>query len=165
MKTHWLLVRTKAGRERYAARNVARQNVQGVETFLPYFEDAKFREVPFFPAYLFVRTPGPFMFLENTYGVTSIIRFGERPGIVPHSVIRELKKLTKDSQRPLVKRRVRYQYDKGAALKVTEGPFASHVGLYSRTTPEKRICILLEIMSKQVPLELDADQVTLAQAA
>lgn len=154
-RTVWIIVRTKTNRERYAEQNVIRHakaiNLK-VATFLPRVElNHHGKEELLFPGYLFVNTPGQWRFLENTFGCGQVIKFGENAGHVPHKVIRELRAHVKAKKLP------KWRKPKaGETVKILKGPYANLLGLYQGQSKLKRACILLDFMSKQVPLEVDA---------
>lgn len=159
-KTTWFLARTKPNRERYAADNVKRQ---GYRTLLPmYYDDRARRKLILFPSYLFVQTTGQWMFLESTYGCLGVVKRGENADPVPHHVIRSLwKEMAKDDTVELPKAPVQ-TYTKEQTLRVTNGSFAGCIGLYQGMDALHRVCVLLELLSRKVPMWLPAADVQAA---
>lgn len=152
MRTHWLIVKTKHARERYAAANAIR-DPRSLKVYMPVIEGRRGREEPLFPGLLFVCTHGQWRYLENVYGCTRVIVFGEKVGFVPHKVMRALMAEVKQGN---LSRRPVYRYEQNQPLDIVAGPYAGISGLYRETTPEKRICIMLSFMGRMVPVEQEA---------
>ena len=157
-RTFWFIAKTKNNRERYAERNaraVAAHWGIKITTFIPKIElNDRGAEEFLFPGFMFVNTPGQWRFLESTYGVAGVITFGETAGTVPHRVIRKLRAIDKAGRLP------KWRKPKsGETVKVTRGPYRDMVGLVQGTPKAKRVCILLDFMSKKVPLILDEKHV------
>lgn len=163
-RTYWFIAKTKWGRERYARANVMRQGVT-LATFLPVIEGHRGKEEYVFPGYLFFKTYGQFLFIENTYGCTGVIKIGEHAAEFYHRDMKALRLRVRDQQvivtRELEeKHRVRYAYAPKQRVKmVGDSQYKGIEGLYSHTSPEKRICILLSLLGRVVLVEQDARDV------
>lgn len=154
MRTCWFLARTKPNRERYAEKNILRQSIPGLQTWLPIIEGDRGKEEMLFPTYLFFRSYGQWRFIEGTYGCTGVIMRGETADVVHHRVMRQLRGLVKSVNLPPPPPRLAYTKGEKVVI-VGAGPFRGIEGSYLRTSPEKRIWILLDILSKKVPVEQD----------
>lgn len=154
-RTLWFIAKTKHNRERYAMRNLVRAASQyniPCNVFAPVIEcNYKGKEEFLFPGFVFVNTPGQWRFIENTYGCYGVVTFGESAGTIPHRVIRQLRQIEKAKRLPKLRKA-----KPGEIVKVLDGPYRDLTGLYQGVSKTKRVCILLDFMSKQVPLELDA---------
>jgi transcriptional antiterminator RfaH len=94
----WSLAQVRPGADHIAKRNL---ELFGVVTSQPperrtIGRRSRFikQHRPFFSAYLFVSyrsLSAPLSIVESTYGVPPFVRFGERPAVVPASVLSELR--------------------------------------------------------------------------
>ena len=98
MDTNWLVVNTKSNSEKKAFENLRRQKFN---VFFPKIKKKIFltknnKEIlkPLFPGYLFVEYNDNYNWIKinNTYGVSKIVRFGERPIYVPFKILKDLRK-------------------------------------------------------------------------
>jgi transcription antitermination factor NusG len=157
MQGAWLLAQVKGGRERYAADNVRKQ---GHEPYLPQYwcERTKQRRA-LFPAYLFIRSvDATWHWIESTYGCRKVVAVGEQAYQVPLGLIKGLKaQENKNGVIELPKATPRTQYKRDDAVRVREEthPFWGHVGIFQHYTAAKRISILLSVLGKWVPAEID----------
>lgn len=146
----WYVLRTKSRRERWAAENVERQ---GCKYYLPTFEvltpiKGKLQSLKpqiLFPSYLFVqpREDGSWRFLLSTFGVQSMIMMGqESPAVMPEREIARL--MASEGKRGVVS--LPDSYVVNDELKVVDGPFLDHVGLYQGMHESGRLKILLDVL-------------------
>lgn len=155
-----MAVRVKAGRERYAARNVRNQ---GHDVFMPFVEqEGRLRDEPLFPGYIFVLGPEWF-YLQSTYGVANVIMMGEDPARMP---IKEMKVLLKAANKEGVITVQREKFKKGQQIKVKRGSWQGHVGVYIRgyvnASKIERIKALFKILGSDHELEFDRASITSA---
>jgi transcriptional antiterminator RfaH len=96
MINDWLVIRTRAGQECAAARNLSDQ---GIETYNPQTHErrrngSKIKIVarPLFSRYFFAKFDIDSLFtrVSNTRGVERLVRFGETFARVPDAVIAEI---------------------------------------------------------------------------
>lgn len=155
----WGLVVTKQGQERLAMLNLERQ---GVRCLLPLVRESKgvIRLKPLFPGYLFVQPPPQWAFMRSTIGVRSVITYGDKPGLIPRNVMRELMRslndegyinLVDEPTPPPPSRSLK----KGEGVTITQGVFKSHAAVYKALAPGDRIRVVLEFMGQPIDAVLD----------
>jgi transcriptional antiterminator RfaH len=116
-------------------------------------------ERPLFPRYLFVALD----MLEqrwrpilSTVGVCDLVRRGNAPAPMPSGLAEEIGERAAlgafDRLSPLDGLR------RGDAVRVVEGPFTDLIGRFMGAADRERVCVLLDILGRQV-------KTTLAQAA
>lgn len=158
----WYLVRTKTGGER-----VARQQLQHVveRTLLPLCKtqvrqrDRTFQRIgPIFPCYIFAyfclgRAARQ---IRYTPGVRDIVRFGERPAVVPDWVIDEL--TTRCAQGPVDF--AKPEFSQGTPLKVVCGPFREFRAVFDGyLAGTERVAVLLSVMNAERRIVMPASMV------
>lgn len=151
---HWYLVHTKPRQERCALDNLERQ---GYQCYLPTIPSEKLRQglltvlsEPLFPRYLFIRlgqgqsvkswTP-----IRSTKGVSRLVTFGSEPARVDDRLIEALQ-----MQEATLQATPERLFESGERVRLTEGPFAGIEGLYQMADGERRVMVLIELMSKPV---------------
>lgn len=161
----WYAASTRPHSERLAAINLERQRF---DVFLPLRAKTirharQFRTVhaPLFPGYLFVRldlAQHQWRSVNGTRGMVSLVMCGERPAIVPQSVVECLLSLTNKSGV--------VQFDSelniGQRVKILVGPFAEHIGVLAQLDDRGRVSVLLEMMGGHVPVASAVDQLACA---
>lgn len=154
--SEYFVVRVKAGRERYAARNVRQQ---GYETFIPFIvEEDKTREQPLFPGHIFVKGPQWF-YLRNTYGVLHPIMMGDRPAYMP---LREMRELMRACDREGVITVQREKFTEGQKVEIKQGSWQGHIGVYTRASSKDRVRVLLKLLGGEHELEFHHSHITAA---
>mgnify|MGYP003331459342 FL=1 len=160
---NWYLIHTKPRQEDVALSNLLRQDY---ECYLPTLPVEKLRkgglalvEEPLFPRYLFIRlglgleakswTP-----IRSTLGVSRLVRFGMEPAKVDDALIQTLRQHESD-----FKARPQKLFEVGQKVVITQGAFAGIEGIFQMSDGEQRVMVLIEIMSKQVPLRLAPHEV------
>ncbi len=148
----WFLAQVRPNADQIARRNLQRQ---GFLTFQPMEQRTIARRGklseqlrPFFTGYLFVAYPAssaPWSLVNSTYGVSRLVRFGERPAPVPESVMTDL--LDACDQRGVIC--VAPALSIGERVEVVRGPLSNFVGRVHRLTADQRAIILLDIIGKQ----------------
>lgn len=150
MKRSWYLVRTKPSQESYAAENCKKQ---GCRTFLPLYHcNERDRLIPLFASYLFVQTTGQWHFLESTYGVLKVIRWGDTPETIPNKIIAALRK--RADRKGVVKVKQRKQFEEGDEVRIKEGPFRDLLAIVTEQDNQKRVHALLNILGRAVSVTL-----------
>ena len=153
----WYLIHTKPRQEALAMTNLSRQ---GFECYMPMLKLQKIRQrktalvaEPMFPRYLFIRldTSGSgqsWSPIRSTLGVNQLVRFGGQPARVDGQLIDLIRTREQGSHtQPL--------FSAGEIVTVADGPFAGLEAIYQTTDAESRSMILLNILSKPVPLCLN----------
>lgn len=157
---HWYLVYTKPRQERCALQNLEQQ---GYVCYLPTFPVEKLRQgilkvadEPLFPRYLFIRLGqgdsaqswGP---IRSTKGVSRLVSFGAEPARVDDRLIDLLK-----SQEGGVQAEPKRLFKPGQRVRLSEGPFAGIEGIFQMADGERRVMVLIELLSKPVPFSVSA---------
>jgi len=147
----WIVVRTKSRRENWAAENVQRQ---GCMFYLPRYEVPPTRKIKearaavLFPCYLFVKIQNQWKFLLGTFGIQAVIMGGSgEPATMPQKEIDRLKQRENEG---LIKLPTRLEKtdlpNVGDKVKITQGPFEGHFGLWMGQTNSERQRILLDFL-------------------
>lgn len=156
--TAWYLLHTKPRQEEVALMNLERQ---GYECYLPLMriERARRRKVatvaePMFPRYLFIRLDSSdqgksWSPIRSTTGVNQLVRFGTCAAKVDDALINLLRQ--REQLMPTAS-----MFNSGDAVVIADGPFSGMEAIYQSTDAECRAMILLEILSKTVPMQIDA---------
>lgn len=158
--TGWFVIKTQHQREPWACENLIRQ---GAEPYLPRIVQRVRSELCtrcLFPSYVFVRTPnGQWRFLSGTYGVLSVIMFGEQPANVPDSEIQKIKAREVDGV--VVLPTTPYgpnRFKRNATVRANAGTFSGFVGLYQGIAPQRRQKVLMDFLGRKTTVLIpDAD--------
>lgn len=147
----WYLAQLKPNSHRIAERNLQRQKFQ---TFLPLQEvvarkNEKFASKlrPLFPGYIFLAfdpASGGWGAINNTYGITNLVSFGDVPVSIPHTLISELMARCDDTGKILPPTALKPD----DSVKLTSGPFADFVATVDKITPDQRVWVLLDLMGR-----------------
>lgn len=149
----WMAVRVKAGRERYAKRNIERQ---GHKVFAPFVQDeGTNRILPLFPGYIFVQG-AQWHYLRSTYGVLYPIMMGPSAAYMPLQQMKDLLGMADDEGTITI---AREKFKRGQKIKVRKGPFKDFVGVYIQGTRE-RVRLMLQLLGATHELEFDRSAVT-----
>ena len=155
---NWYLVHTKPRQEDIALDNLIRQTY---ECYLPTLSVEKIRrghltlvQEPLFPRYLFIRLghgleSKSWSPIRSTLGVSRLVKFGTEPAKVDDDLISTLR-----SQEALHHAQPQKLFEAGQKIVVTQGPFGGIEGVFQMTEGDQRVMVLIELMSKQVPLRL-----------
>lgn len=156
---HWYLVYTKPRQEKCALENLGRQ---GYQCYLPTLPTEKFRQgllltvsdEPLFPRYLFIRlgqgdSAKSWVPIRSTKGVSRLVSFGIEPARVDDGLIELLR-----TQEASVQAEPERLFKPGARVCLTEAPFAGIEGVYQMADGERRVVVLIEILSKQVAVRV-----------
>ena len=151
---HWYLIHTKPRQERRALENLERQ---GYPCYLPMFPVQKIRRAKLttvdeslFPRYLFIQLDigpqgldwGP---IRSTMGVSRLVRFGVEAAKVDQRIINFLREHENTFRAAPAE-----HFTPGERLTVLDGPFAGLEAVFQITDGEKRVIVLIEMLSRQV---------------
>lgn len=166
-KPFWCVARTKVNQEQVAIKNLKNQ---GFSYYQPLLYERRrnqnkqgwrFVEIPLFPCYLFVQVTDKWLCLDNTHGITSIIKMGAAPAIVQDKVIADLKQREDQSgyiQLPKSKLMVNDQ------VKIKTGAFAEQLALVERMPSKQRQKILLALLSNKIKVLVDENDLELSRS-
>jgi transcriptional antiterminator RfaH len=145
---HWLLAYTKPRAEKLAEEHLLRQ---GFEVFAPTFTAQKRRrgrwewvEEPLFPRYVFVGAHAEQSWspVQNTVGVTALVRFGGQVATVPGSLVEQLKAAGvagPDRQ---------YRFTAGQTVRIVGEQFSSIEGIFQMQDGEQRAQVLVHMLGR-----------------
>jgi transcriptional antiterminator RfaH len=155
---HWYIVHTKPRQEKCALENLQRQ---GYQCYLPTIPSEKLRhgllkfsDEPLFPRYLFIRLDHgiagkSWSPIRSTKGVSRLVSFGIEPARVNDDLIKLLRMQESSVQTEPVR-----LFKPGERVRLTETPFAGIEGIYQMTDGERRVMVLIEMLSKQVCVQV-----------
>jgi transcriptional antiterminator RfaH len=165
---NWYLVHTKPRQEGIALENLQRQ---GYACYLPVLPVEKVRkgqmvllEEPLFPRYLFIQLglgleAKSWSPIRSTLGVSTLVRFGMEPAKVDSELIDALR-----AHESEIKQSPQKLFEVGQKVVVTHGPFAGVEGIFQMRDGQQRVMVLIELMSKSVPLKVDLTEIKLASS-
>jgi transcriptional antiterminator RfaH len=158
---NWYLIHTKPRLEQVALQNLQQQ---GFECYLPLLTSEKLRrgklvlvEEPLFPRYLFIhlgtgtlaKSWSP---IRSTIGVSRMVSFGSDPAKLSDALIDALRDAERSHQQEPLR-----LFRPGDLMVVTKGAFAGIEAVYQMTDGEKRVMVLINILSKSVKLRIEPD--------
>ena len=162
--TVWIAVATHANAEGQAVQNLKRQ---GYECYCPrtrvtrrHARRSETVERPFFPGYLFVRldrTRDQWRPIMHSRGVRTVVRFGEKLGIVPRGVIESL--LAKEEDGGLKLPPATERLKAGQRVMLNGTLFDEFVCTVLSIEPRDRVCVLLEFMQHAVKMVVRSENV------
>jgi transcriptional antiterminator RfaH len=143
---------------------------QGFGTYLPRYlkrrRHARRTETvptPLFPRYLFVNFNSGaqrWRNIQSTIGVQNLVCQGEQPAALPEDVINDLR--CREDERGFIRLDTRPSFNPGDKIRVVEGVFSFHSGLFEEMTDHERVTILLDMLGRKVRIILDTDSIALA---
>ena len=155
----WYVAYTRARAEGQTAGHLRRQ---GFEAYVPLFRKlrrhARASEVvaaPLFPRYVFVAldlTVDRWRSVNGTVGVCRLVCHGEWPAPVPQGVVAALR--AREDGKRCVSLACLALFDRGARLRVLDGKFTGHTGVYERMTDGERIVLLFDMLGHEVEVSL-----------
>jgi transcription antitermination factor NusG len=144
----WLVVRTHWRREEQAFTHSTRQ---GCQCFLPMiYDEAKKKESVFFPGFLFLRPPSPSIrFLDSTYGISQVLRFGEQMATIRDKELRGIFDRAEVIDGVRAIRITIPGFERGQKLRVRCGHLINSEGQFQRYRPGDRTELLVEILGQK----------------
>lgn len=159
----WYAVHTNARGEEKALFNLMRQ---GYVAHLPRYRKIRrhARRVervlaPLFPRYLFVRLDMEVQRwrpILSTLGVRDLVRVGNSPAPVPNRVVDEI--VARQDEHGAVRLDPPH-FVKGQSLRITDGAFSDSIGLFTDMSSDRRVFMLLEMLGRQVRVQVSLDNV------
>ncbi len=148
----WYLVYTKPRQERIAKTNLERQ---GFITYLPLMRQGRRRTgrrvsliEPLFPRYLFIALDverDNWAPIRSTFGVTSLVRFGLEPAVVPAGLVDALRR--RDDPEGVQSFRFA-GFKPGDKVRIGDGPMTGFEGIFLARTSRERVTILLDLVGR-----------------
>ncbi len=158
----WLVVHTKPKGEQIALLNLSRQ---GYTSYLPLMANEVVQrnrlaivQVPLFPRYLFVHTDDDpntksWAPIRYTLGVSNLVTFGNDAARVDNSIIEAIRAT---EQRWLGQ--TQCKFTPGEHVTIQGGPFANIDAIYQMADGDRRVFVLIEMLSKPVKLSVTPNQ-------
>ena len=163
---YWAVLKTKPTRENYVQYQL---RDLGIETYFPLLKIFKKdlhksqRQIePFFPGYILARLdPGGDLFrVRGVRGVTSVVSFGGQPARLDPRVIEDFR-LRENGKGYICVHRTKPEFQWRDPIQIVSGPFAGYRGLFGRYLDSRlRVCVLLDILKPQTPVELPLSSVS-----
>lgn len=164
----WYLVYSKPREESRAETHLARQ---GYEAFLPRLrvqarKSGRFvtRIEPMFPRYLFVLFDAhnqDWSPIRSTLGVSTLVRFGNRPAAVPGDLVEALRASVDESG--IVENRVPPPVEAGNRVRVIDGLLQGYEGIVEARNGAERVRVLLDVADRYTLATLNAHQLARAE--
>jgi transcription termination/antitermination protein NusG len=169
---HWYVIHTYSGYENKVKQNLEHRidsmemRDQIFRVIVPTEEEIEIKNgqrrtvnKKIYPGYVLVQmrmTDDSWYVVRNTPGVTSFVGHGNRPTPLDEDEVKAiLKQMEEESPK------VRVSYQKGQAVKITDGPFTDFEGIVDAIDHERgRVRVLVSFFGREAPIELDFLQVT-----
>ena len=162
--TVWIAVATHPNAEGQAVQNLKRQ---GYECYCPHTRVPRRHarrtetvERPFFPGYLFVRldrSRDQWRPIMHSRGVRTVVRFGEKLGMVPQGVVESL--LARERDGGLKPPAAAERLEVGQRVALNGTLFDDFVCTVLSIEPRDRVCVLLELMQHAVKMVVPSENV------
>ncbi len=151
----WIVAITKPSREEWAVENIDRQHF---EYYLPKVAEriktsrrlGEFRTRPLFPRHVFVHADERWHVLLSTFGIRSVITFGEALAVVPERDIQRIRMM--EDEKGLV---VLPKLHEGQEVTFRRGPFSGKMGIYQGQSSQDRCKVLLAYLGRVIPVLVD----------
>ena len=156
MLKNWIVVRSKPRSEKIA---YAQLKEKGIEAYLPLLKERrkwsdrkKWVEFPLFSSYLFVKIEiKNSIFILQTNGVSSLVKFGEEIAIAQDEVINAIR-LAIDGGYQLVPAEY---FIAGNAVEVIEGPMRGVKGIVVQLKGKDRLVIKIDAIQQALSIDID----------
>ncbi|MFZ5800984.1 MAG: transcription termination/antitermination protein NusG [Candidatus Omnitrophota bacterium] len=114
----------------------------------------------FFPGYLLIKmemSKDSWYLVKTTPGITGFIGLGNKPSALSDAEVENILRRTQETQ---AKPSPKIVFEKGEAVRVTEGPFANFNGTIEEVHPERgKLKVGVSIFGRATPVELEYWQV------
>jgi transcription elongation factor/antiterminator RfaH len=167
--THWYVIRSKPRRERIVYEQLSGQ---GLEVFFPAVRvhpvnPRSAKERAYFPSYLFAHLDLAAVGVNKLRwlpAAVGLLEFGGEPAVVPDALIAQLKLRIASIQS--VGGLIFDNLQSGDVVNITSGPFAGYEAIFDlRLKGSERVRVLLEMLRRQVSVELDAGSIRKARGS
>ena len=156
MLKNWIVVRSKPRSEKIA---YAQLKEKGIEAYLPLLKERrkwsdrkKWVEFPLFSSYLFAKIEiKNSIFVLQTHGVNSLVKFGDEIAIVQDEVVNAIK-LAIDGGYQLTPAEY---FIAGNAVEVIEGPMRGVKGFVVKLKGKDRLVIKIDAIQQALSIDID----------
>jgi transcription elongation factor/antiterminator RfaH len=156
MLKNWIVVRSKPRSEKIA---YAQLKEKEIEAYLPLLKERrkwsdrkKWVEFPLFSSYLFAKIEiKNSIFVLQTNGVSSLVKFGEEIAIVQDEVVNAIK-LAIDGGYQLTPAEY---FIAGNAVEVIEGPMRGVKGIVAQLKGKDRLVIKIDAIQQALSIDID----------
>ena len=157
MDKQWIVVRSKPRSEKVAHNELVKKNI---EAYLPLLKERrkwsdrkKWVEFPLFSSYLFARIDiKDSIFVLQTQGVNTIVKFGKQIAIVQNSVIQAIR-LAMEGGYQLEP--VEY-FVEGNRVEVVAGPMKSVKGIVAKLKGQNRLIIKIDAIQQALSIQIES---------
>lgn len=163
----WYVAYTRALAEQQVVGHLHRQ---GFEAYVPicrrlrrHARRAEVVTTPLFPRYVFVAldlTADRWRSVKGTYGICHLVCHGDWPAFVSDGVVAALR--AREDEEGFVSLASLALFDRGARLRVLDGPFADQTGVYDRMTAAERVVLLFGLLGREVEVSVPIHAVVAA---
>ena len=157
MNKQWIVVRAKPRSEKVAYKELVSKNI---EAYLPLLKERrkwsdrkKWVEFPLFSSYLFARIDiKDSIFVLQTQGVNTIIKFGEKIAVVQDDVIKAMRLAIEGG----------YQLEpteyfvEGNLVEVIAGPMKGVSGIVARLKGQSRLIIKIDAIQQALSIQIES---------
>ena len=157
MLKNWIVVRSKPRSEKIAYTQLLEK---GIEAYLPLLKERrkwsdrkKWVEFPLFSSYLFANIElKNSIFVLQTHGVSSLVKFGEEIAIVQDKIIKTIK-LAIDGGYQLTPTEY---FIAGNEVEVIEGPMKGVKGIIVQLKGKDRLIIKIDAIQQALSINIDS---------
>ena len=157
MDKQWIVVRSKPRSEKVAHNELVKKNI---EAYLPLLKERrkwsdrkKWVEFPLFSSYLFARIDiKDSIFVLQTQGVNTIVKFGKQIAIVQNSVIETIR-LAMEGGYQLEP--VEY-FVEGNQVEVIAGPMKGAKGIVAKLKGQNRLIIKIDAIQQALSIQIES---------
>ena len=157
MDKQWIVVRSKPRSEKVAHNELVKKNI---ESYLPLLKERrkwsdrkKWVEFPLFSSYLFARIDiKDSIFVLQTQGVNTIVKFGKQIAIVQNSVIKAIR-LAMEGGCQLEP--VEY-FVAGNRVEVIAGPMKGVKGIVAKLKGQNRLIIKIDAIQQALSIQIES---------
>ena len=157
MDKQWIVVRSKPRSEKVAHNELVKKNI---ESYLPLLKERrkwsdrkKWVEFPLFSSYLFARIDiKDSIFVLQTQGVNTIVKFGKQIAIVQNSVIEAIR-LAMEGGYQLEP--VEY-FVEGNRVEVVAGPMKGIKGIVAKLRGQNRLIIKIDAIQQALSIQIES---------
>ena len=157
MDKQWIVVRSKPRSEKVAHNELVKKNI---EAYLPLLKERrkwsdrkKWVEFPLFSSYLFARIDiKDSIFVLQTQGVNTIVKFGKQIAIVQNSVIKAIR-LAMEGGYQLEP--VEY-FVEGNQVEVIAGPMKGVKGIVAKLKGQNRLILKIDAIQQALSIQIES---------